>query len=57
MLSMLIFYITSMLGIIQQTEQLSRHTLHQRPQFWVQKLKKFFKGSESGAYFQILLHA
>ena len=50
------FYTSSVLGILQQTEQLSRHTLHQRPQFWVQNLKKSLRRSESGAFFQILMH-
>ena len=50
------FYTSSMLGILQQTEQLSRHTLHQRSQFWVQKLKKCLRRSEFGAFFQILMH-
>ena len=50
------FYTSSMLGILQENEQLSGHTLHQRSQFWVQKLKKCFRRSESGAFFQILMH-
>ena len=45
-----------MLGILQQTEQLCKHTLHQRTQFWVQKLKKSLRRSESKAFFQILMH-
>ena len=50
------FYTSSMLGILQQTEQLSRRTLYQRPQFWVQKLKKSLRMSGSGTFFQILMH-
>ena len=50
------FYTSSMLGILQETEQLSRHALHQRHQFWVQKLKKSLRRSESRAFFQILMH-
>ena len=46
------FYTSSMLRILQQAKKLSRHTLHQRPQFWVQKLEKSFKRSEYGAFFK-----
>ena len=50
------FYTSSMLGILQQTEQLNRHKIHQRPQFGVQKLKKYLSRSESGAFFKNLMH-
>ena len=33
------FYTSSMLEILWWTEELRRHTVHQRPKFWVQILK------------------